>query len=320
MIFPERQQLKQDATRALSMAPEANRLILIFSGSSAAASLLVAFLSFLLDSGIAGTGGLSGMGLRSMLSSIQAMLSLVLTLLLPFWGMGYVKAVMKLGRRENARTGDLFAGFRRFGPVLRTLILEYALFLLAGIVCCNVGSTVLSMTPLGRPLAEQMAQMDPNLLMSPDEATLKVLLEAMIPLLIGCGVLFAAASVVLSYHFRMAQYLIMDDPQMGAIQAVVGSFRMMRGNCLQLLRMDLSFWWYYLLEIVATAVCLGDLWLPYLGVTFPFSDDAAYFLFYIVGLALQLAVHWKFRNHLEVSYALAYDRLKDQYTTVPTAQ
>ena len=320
MIFPERQQLKKDAARALSMAPEANRLILIFSGSAAGASLLVALLSFLLDSGIAGTGGLSGMGMRSFLSSIQAMLSLVLTLLLPFWGMGYVKAVMKLGRRENAQTADLFAGFRRFGPVLRTLLLQYAIFFLAGILCSNVGSTVLSMTPLGRPLAELATQMDPNLLLSPDEATMKILLEAMVPLLIGCGVLFAAASVVLSYHFRMAQYLIMDDPQIGAIQAVVGSFRMMRGNCLKLFRMDLSFWWYYLLEFVTTAVCLGDLWLPYLGVTFPFSDDTAYFLFYIVGLALQLAVHWKFRNHLEVSYALVYDRLKDRHTTLPNAQ
>lgn len=310
MTIPHPCELKQGADRALALAPEAKRLILIFSGASVAVSLLVSLLTFLLDSGIAGTGGLSGMGLRSILSSVQATLSLGVSIAMPFWTMGYVAAVLKLGRRENAETKWLFSGFRRFGPVLRMLLLEVAVYFLLGVLCVNVGTTVLSFTPLIKPYMELAMTMDQSMLLQPDQATMLAMMEALRPVILVCGLLYAGAAVVLSYYFRMARYILMDEPKVGAFRAMLGSVAMMKGNCVRLFRMDLSWWWYYILDLLVGAVCLGDLWLPTLGISIPFSEDAAYFIFYILGLGLQLALHVSCRNRVEVSYSLAYDSLK----------
>lgn len=310
MTIPHPCELKQGADRALALAPEAKRLILIFSGASVAVSLLVSLLTFLLDSGIAGTGGLSGMGLRSILSSVQATLSLGVSIAMPFWTMGYVAAVLKLGRRENAETKQLFSGFRRFGPVLRMLLLEVAVYFLLGVLCVNVGTTVLSFTPLIKPYMELAMTMDQSMLLQPDQATMLAMMEALRPVILVCGLLYAGAAVVLSYYFRMARYILMDEPKVGAFRAMLGSVAMMKGNCVRLFRMDLSWWWYYALDLLVGAVCLGDLWLPTLGISIPFSEDAAYFIFYILGLGLQLALHVSCRNRVEVSYSLAYDSLK----------
>lgn len=310
MTIPHPCELKQGADRALALAPEAKRLILIFSGASVAVSLLVSLLTFLLDSGIAGTGGLSGMGLRSILSSVQATLSLGVSIAMPFWTMGYVAAVLKLGRRENAETKQLFSGFRRFGPVLRMLLLEVAVYFLLGVLCVNVGTTVLSFTPLIKPYMELAMTMDQSMLLQPDQATMLAMMEALRPVILVCGLLYAGAAVVLSYYFRMARYILMDEPKVGAFRAMLGSVAMMKGNCVRLFRMDLSWWWYYILDLLVGAVCLGDLWLPTLGISIPFSEDAAYFIFYILGLGLQLALHVSCRNRVEVSYSLAYDSLK----------
>lgn len=312
MTIPHPRELKQDADRALALAPEAKRLILIFSGAAAAVSLLASFVTFLLDSGIAGTGGLSGMGLRSILTSMQTMLSLGVLLAMPFWTMGYVAAVLKLGRRENAETKLLFSGFRRFGPVLRMLLLEVAVCFLLGVLCVNVGTTVLSFTPLIKPYMELAMTLDQSMLLQPDEATMLAMMDALQPVIIACSVLYLGALAVLSYFLRMARYILMDEPKVGAVRAMLGSVAMMKGNCRKLFRLDLSWWWYYALDLLVGAVCLGDLWLPRLGITFPFSEDVAYFIFYILGLGLQLALHVSCSNRVEVSYSLAYDSLKDR--------
>ena len=303
-------ELKNDARRSLDLAPESGRLVLIFSGVAAAASLLVALLNFLLSTGIAGTGGLSGMGLRGILSTVQTMLELVLSLALPFWSMGYIWSVMNLSRRQDAGVSSLFEGFRRVGPVLRLLLVRVAVYLLLGFVSIQVGSSILTLTPLGADFLELTATMDPNLLMNPDEATALLMVDAMIPIFIGCGVLFAIGAVIVAYYTRFAQYFLLDDPRGSAIRAMLCSVRAMRGNVKNLLRLDLSWWWYYLLELLTTAVCFGDLWLPLLGFRLPFSEDAAYFIFYILGLGLQVLLHLRLRNTLECTYALAYDGLK----------
>ena len=85
---------------------------------------------------------------------------------------------------------------------------------------------------------------------------------------------------------------------------------MMRGNRRNLVRLDLSLWWYYAAVFGATMVCYGDMILPSLGITFPWSETVSYFLFFLLYLALQLAVYYFLCNRVNVTYALAYDAVK----------
>ena len=87
---------------------------------------------------------------------------------------------------------------------------------------------------------------------------------------------------------------------------------MMRGNRLQLLKLDVSLWWYYLASAAAMMVCYGDMLLPMAGVELPVSETAAYFGFYGLYMAASFGIHYFLRNRAEVSYALAYDAVKPE--------
>ena len=60
----------------------------------------------------------------------------------------------------------------------------------------------------------------------------------------------------------------------------------------------------------SAAVAYGDQLLPALGVTFPLSDTAAYFVFLGVYLAVIFVIYYFLRSRVEVTYALAYDSLR----------
>ena len=99
--------LRQEAARKLESAPNRGKLVLLFASVSAGLSFAAGLVSMLLDSQIAGTGGLDGLQLRSVLSTVQAMLNILLLVFIPFWNLGYTSVALKLGREEAAAETDL---------------------------------------------------------------------------------------------------------------------------------------------------------------------------------------------------------------------
>ena len=89
MRFPNNSQLRADAAAAVRCAPEQKKLVLVWAGTSVAVSLLVSIVNFLLEGQISGTGGLSGIGLRSILSTAQSVLSIASAILIPFWDLEF---------------------------------------------------------------------------------------------------------------------------------------------------------------------------------------------------------------------------------------
>ena len=75
--------------------------------------------------------------------------------------------------------------------------------------------------------------------------------------------------------------------------------------------MDLSLWWFYAALLVISLVCYGDLLLPLLGISFPWTDTVSYYLFYILSLALQFALYVFATNRVNAVYAVAYDALME---------
>lgn len=310
MDIRNRHGLKAAASDALCNAPNQKRLILIWAGIGTALSLLISVLSYLLEHQIADTGGLSGIGLRSALSTIQSLLSLSSSVLLPFWTFGYVGVTLRFARKRTAGDSDLLEGFRRFGPVFRLLLLEILLYVIICIICFEIVSTILSFTPLSAPVYEVL-ELSQQMLLSGviEESLLASVARALMPIFLICAGVCVIVLIPVTYRLRLAALCIMDTPGCSALQAIGKSMRLMRRNCFALFRLDLSFWWFYLIKLLVSVLCYGDVILPMLGITLPFSYSVTFFGFYIAALVVQFLLLYFCNNQVQTTYALFYDTL-----------
>jgi len=306
--------LRQTATERLGQASyDPKKLVLLHTAVSLGVSFLIALLNLLLSRQIDGTGGLAGVQSRTILVTIQSGLQYGGSIALPFWEIGILSVAIRWARGQEAGPHALLNGFRRFGPVLRLMLLQGVLYFAIAMACIYVSTLVYMMTPLAKPLMELMMPMleetsalDPQLTV--DQATMEAILEHMGPVFAIFGVLFLLVSVPLLLRFRLSEYLVMDGTS-GAMQAMLYSWKLTKGNVLALLKLDLSFWWFYGLQLLVAVISYGDVLLPMAGVSLPFSGDLAYFTFYLVHILLQLALFWWIGSRKYTTYALAYDGL-----------
>ena len=308
-IFDHRA-LRQKAADRLSAAPNQGKLVLLYVCVSAGLSLAAGLVSMLLESQIAGTGGLGGLQTRSILSTAQSMLNILLLIFIPFWNLGYASVALKLGRGKDATGSDLLNGFRRFGPVLRLLLLRLVVYFVVGFVAVQVASFVFAMTPWSEAFYQQMESSGMlSATAELDEAAMEALIPTMIPYWIIAGALYVLALIPVTYRLRLAEYRLMDESTNGALMALLQSNRMMKGNCVAFFKLDLQFWWYYLAGLLVTLLCYGDVLLPLAGISLPFSAEVGFILFYVVSQAAQILLYWRCRNQVECTYICAYDAL-----------
>lgn len=315
MTIHDRKDLKQTAASRLSEAGfDPRLLILIHTGVSVGATLLVSVINYILQQQINGTGGLSGIGLRSILATAQSALQLACVVLLPFWEIGMLYAAMGIARKRSAEPADLTAGFRRFGPVLRLNLLRSAVIFAVIMLCVNVGTSIFMMTPLSAPLYNILLPILESSSNTPaiDETTLTALFQAMLPLIPVLLCLFLLLVAPVLYRLRMADYLIMEDKKTGAVEALLTSWRMTKGRAFALFRLDLSFWWFYALQTAAVLLAYGDVISGALGISLPISSDLAALVCYLLYGAAMLALNWRFGSYLQTTYAVAYDTLRYQ--------
>lgn len=307
----------KDARQKLA-GRDAHRLAALHTGVTVAAALLITLLQFALSAGIGKTGGLSGLGTRSMLETLQTVLQWVNMVLMPFWSLGFVYAAMQWAEGHAALKEDLLTGFRRFGPYLRLLVIRGLLVMVALIVCCNLASMLYLMMPASSVLTDLAMRSggDINVLsglltqMSAEQ--LATLQSAMIPALVICGILAAVLLLPLLYRFRLAEYAILNRPGTGALAAMRISAVLMRRRCLQFLRLDLRLWWYYGLKVLCLVICYADLLLEAVGISLPGTENGAAFLVYLIYLAVLFAVETLFRPQVETAYAGAYRDLMER--------
>lgn len=303
--------LRAAAVGSLERAEKPGRVILLHTGAVLLISLLLTAADFLLNRQISTTGGLSGMEMRSVLTTIQSLLRLLQALLLPFWQIGYTYYTLRVARGEAAGLSDLTEGFRRFGSVLRLKMLLGAMVAVLVIICAYASSTLFMLTPWAIPLMQEVEQlmattMDEQALL---EAIAVVTKDAIVPVMIIFCLCFLAGALFLFFRFRLAELWLMDHPQGGALAALRESRRLMWGKGKAMFRVDLSFWWFYLLEVLVTVLCYGDLMLGAMGVEMTNDAFGSYILFFVLYLCAQLALYWWKRNEVAVTYAHAYVQL-----------
>lgn len=289
------------------------KLAFIHTGAALLFSLVLTVVNMLLAGYIENTSGLGGIGTRSILQAIQAILSLASAVLLPFWQLGFVFTGIRYARHEQVAPAMLLEGFRRFGKLLRLFILQALIYTGAIFATAYVCGIIFSFTPF---VAKLNAVMLPVLEqgITPDQLADPVLAEqivqACIPLYIFTGVVLFVVITFLFYRMRMAQFAIMDDAP--TARAAIGvSFRMMRKNGFSLFRADLRFWWFYLLKLLFAVIAIGDVLLNALGIILPVSSDVLFIGFYVVYALLELWLNTQCGAYIQITYAHCYQMLKD---------
>lgn len=314
MTIPSFKLLKSNAAGHLAASEQSGRIIALYTGILTAMALLVTVVNFTLNLQIGQLGGLSNMGTRSVLSTIQSILPMIQSAVMMCLEIGYFAAVLRIARRQYASPQTLKLGFDRFWLLLRCTLLQSFLYMGICFLALWASCQIFLMSPLASPVQEILEPLTANPSFSLDllmeEATYSRLVQAMIPLFVLFGLVYAAICIPVIYSFRMVNYVIIDKPAISAVGALKESRVMMKGHRMRLFKLDVSFWWWYLAMAALSVVCYGDTLLPMAGVTLPFSSDVAYFIFFIVYLAGQFALFFFLRNRVEVVYAQVYDKLR----------
>lgn len=319
MDSKDRRALKNEAANALAEASyNPKKLVLIYSGATLLLTALLMVIDFLLSQQIDSTGGLGGIGIRSVIATAQSALRLAQVAVLPFWQMGYLYTTLRISRKEHVGPSSLLEGFRRFGPVLRLTLLRSAIFIGIGILAANIASTVFFLTPFATTMLQQLEPIlnDAALLENPtalQDAMFAATADAIVPMIIMYAVIFLIISAPFFYRYRMASYYLLDDENPRAMTALRSSRKLMRFLCIDLFKLDFSFWWFYILEALLSVICYGDYILQSLGISLPFSADVGYFIFFGIYLAGQLALYYWRKNELEVTYACTYHAWRDAH-------
>lgn len=316
MDICNRPALKQTARNCLERASyDPKKLVLLSSGAVTIVTIVVAVLDYLLQHGISATGGLSGVDTRSVLETIRSVLLIVQLLGIPFWRYGYTAAAMHTARGEPAAPRTLLSGFRRFGPLLRGLLVQLLIYFAIGYGSMTIIVQLYSLTPFAAPVYELLEPFVNEAMLTGvtpeiDAATAMALLDAAAPMMLIWLAVCLVLYCITAYHVRLMPYLLLEeDRKLGAFAALGASHRSTKGHRLDLFKLDLSFWWYYVIELLLTAICYGDVLLQQAGITLPINDTVAFFLFYALYLIGLLGLHLWRKPQVETTYALAYDAL-----------
>lgn len=296
------------ARERLQVAPQAKKIAGIYTGITLGLSLVTLVLSVLLDAAIDQTSGLGQMGKRSLLQTVQTILPIGQTAVQMCLDLGFTAAMLRVSRGQYVSPNTLRAGAERFWVLLRAELLIVAACMLVAIPAAYLAVGVYMVTPLGDSLAEALVPLLTSGTISEDAYAQAM--SAMMPCIVVCGLVATVAVVVVSYRYRMVDYILIDKPGTKALAALRESRKMMKGNCWKLLKLDLRLWWYHAALVLATLAGDVDVLLSYLGVELPWSADVSYYLAFGLSLLLMGLVYFFLRGRAEVVYGFAYDAIK----------
>ena len=306
MSIPSAKYLKKKASNRLQSGNDPKKVVLVYAGIVALSSLVVTVVQDLLDSQISQTGGIQNIGTRSMLTTADTVLTIAQLLLVMCLTLGYTGSMLRIARGQYASPNSLKAGGERIWVLLRTRLLQMLIMTAAAFALCFLVVNVCLLTPLSNRVIAVMGTVSAEELLS-NGLALIALYSAMLPIIL----IYLVALVPLLWYFsctyRMVDYLLIDRPQLGAFGVMRESRRMMQGNMKMMLRVDLSFWWYYLLQALVSVLIYLNMVLAPFAIGLP--PEVLYWGTVVLYLAADFALRYFFSNKVAVTYALFYDSL-----------
>ena len=308
--------LKADAARALRRGREPRDVVIWYGGGTVVIALVLTLLNYWLSYEISQTGGLGNMGVRTMLSTAQAIVPIAQSVLLSCLELGYLYAMLRIGRGQYADRTDLKEGFRRLFPLVRLSLLQSALYCLLAFLTYQLAAAIYMVTPWADSLGELVTPLVGSGSLNVDALLSDAFLGQAMPLLVPMFVIWAIACCVVmipvSFRLRMASFCLLDDARGGALRAMRTSIRIMKGKCLWLFKLDLNFWWYYLALVLAGVLAYLDVILSAAGVVLPLPADAVSLIVYGISLAALFACYYFLRNQVQSTYVMAYESICDR--------
>lgn len=306
MSIPSAKYLKKKASNRLQSGNDPKKVVLVYAGIVALSSLVVTVVQDLLDSQISQTGGIQNIGTRSMLTTADTVLTIAQLLLVMCLTLGYTGSMLRIARGQYASPNSLKAGGERIWVLLRTRLLQMLIMTAAAFALCFLVVNVCLLTPLSNRVIAVMGTVSAEELLS-NGLALMALYSAMLPIIL----IYLVALVPLLWYFsctyRMVDYLLIDRPQLGAFGVLRESRRMMQGNMKMMFRVDLSFWWYYLLQALVSVLIYLNMVLAPFAIGLP--PEVLYWGTVVLYLAADFALRYFFSNKVAVTYALFYDSL-----------
>ena len=304
------QQIKNTARLRLATAGyPPKKLVLIYMAITAGANLLSLLLSFAVSLMMENTGGLSDLGTRAILETVSTVFSYAVQIAAPLFSMGLLHCFLLVTREKTATPKDLLTGPKRWGVTLRLGFLLALTYFAIGYLLLNVASIVFAFLPTSKGVMESMMAMMEKAALAetvPSMEDLLPLAKALAPAYVIWAILLVVVLIPLSYRLRLTTFQIMEETPTGAIKAAFQSLRLMKGNCKSLFKLDLSFWWYYLLQILLSAA---------ISVAAYFVSDVWYVVAYCVYCLAFFLLEYRFLSLVQVSYAVFYDSLQEAPTT-----
>lgn len=313
MNFRDRDSLINEAKKRLDTSrSDHKKLVLIYAGVLTAVLAVLTVAVNLLQGRVSETGGLSGIGQRAVLETAISVLQMGGNLAMPFWTFGYVFCMLGVVRGNRMENDSLLTGFRRFGPVLRLNIYRWLRYSIIAFLSVYPSVLLYMMTPFAQPVVELLMPMaqagadTAQMLEGLDAAAMQTISDAMMPVMGFYAVMFLLLAAPVFYQMRLADYILMDDPKLGALMAVRKSTLLMHRNRFEMFKLDLRFWWYYGLQAVALLVCYAPMMMGMLGTTVPAEAELGCYGVYLV---MQFGIFVLERNRVEATVALAYEAL-----------
>lgn len=298
---------RQSAFQSLSRATyNPQRLATIHIGVTALVSLILSLLGYFLSQGVGSVPGLSGIGTRTFLVTIQYLLSAGSTLLLPFWEIGFLFATLAIAREQTAAPSSLLEGFRRFLPVLRLFFLEVVIFIGLAFAAMQISCLVFTAS-IQETVNAYAASLPANQPLEMTADLAQALLPKMIPVYGLFAILYAVVGIPLFYRIRLATFAIMDDAP-GARAALACSAQITRGSRWSLFLVDLHFWWYYAALLLISLLAYAADLLNLMGIQI--LGNLMVLICYVVYLVLQVLFFRKFGSYINTTYAHCYLALR----------
>ena len=83
------------------------------------------------------------------------------------------------------------------------------------------------------------------------------------------SLLFVIPGFIAAYRYRMAVYILIDNPQMSALECIRESKKMMKNHKAELFVFDLSFFGWYLLQAIPYIGYVVQVWtIPYINMSY----------------------------------------------------
>lgn len=317
MKIPSPKYLKKRAANRLTYAKEPEKIILVYAAITLLSSLLVTGVRYYLSGQIAHTGGLQNMGTRSILSTADTILPILQSLMLMCLELGFTGAMLRIARRQYASPMTLKAGLERFWVLLRSRLLIGLLYVASLLAALYFSIMLFLLSPLSNrmnaviaPMVEQYGYSTEAILSA--EGAADALFATMTPVFFIYIILALILFLPVFYRYRFVNYILIERPQFGASAAMHTSRMLMRGNFLNMLKLDLSFWWFYVLEALAACLAYSDLILANFGFSLPLPETVVFFGTFLLYLLAEFAILYFLKIKVSLTYAAAYDSLCPQ--------